>query len=445
MLKIDIKNISNFISLDELGEIQKEINFHHFMLINQKGKGNEFLGWLSLPDEESKDLLDEIQQTAKAIQNKISLMVIIGIGGSYLGSKALLEALNPDFYILEDNKMPKIIFAGQNISEDYHASLLRVLDKHDYAITVISKSGTTTEPAIAFRLLKSHLENKYGKNEAQKRIIAITDKEKGALKKLANIEGYKTFVIPDNVGGRFSVLSPVGLLPLSVAGYDINALIKGAYDMKNILYADSDINKNPAAMYAAVRNCLYRRGKPVEVLVNYLPNLVYLTEWWKQLYGESEGKQHKGIFPAGVSFTTDLHSMGQYIQDGMRVIFETVISVEQPKEELFIPLEETDDDGLNFIGGKRLHNINHIAEIATTIAHVDGGVPVIRIVLPKIDEYNLGALIYFFEFACALSGYILDVNPFDQPGVEDYKKNMFALLGKPGFENETEEIKKRFS
>ena len=445
MLKIDIKNVLNFISIEELGDIQKEINFHHLMLLNKKGKGSDFLGWLTLPDEENNALIDEIIQSVAAIQNKISVMIVIGIGGSYLGSKALLEALNSDFQFWEETQNPKIIFAGQNISEDYHAALLRVLDKQEYAITVISKSGTTTEPAIAFRLLKSHLENKYGKDEARKRIIAITDKEKGALKKLANKEGYKTFIIPDNVGGRFSVLTPVGLLPLAVAGYDIKSMMKGALDMKTKLYADADINKNPAAMYAAIRNSLYRRGKPIEILVNYLPNLVYLTEWWKQLYGESEGKQHRGIFPAGVSFTTDLHSMGQYIQDGLRVIFETVISVEQPKEELYIPIEETDDDGLNFIGGKRLHNINHKAETATTLAHVDGGVPVIRIVLPKIDEYNLGALIYFFEFACALSGYILEVNPFDQPGVEDYKRNMFALLGKPGFEKETEEILKRIS
>jgi glucose-6-phosphate isomerase len=323
--------------------------------------------------------------------------------------------------------------------------LLEILDDRDYSMTVISKSGTTTEPAIAFRILKNHIENKYGIEEARKRIIAITDKEKGALKQLANAEGYETFVVPDDVGGRYSVLTPVGLLPIAVAGYDIRALVVGAKQMKSHIESDYTIEKNPVSAYAAVRNELYRTGKTTEIMVNYEPRLYYFTEWWKQLYGESEGKENKGIFPAGVGFTTDLHSMGQYIQDGLRNIFETVLSVEKPNSKVAVPSDSKNLDKLNFIAGMPIHQVNHKAEIGTTLAHMDGGVPNLRISIPKVSEEVLGEAVYFFEMACALSGYILDVNPFDQPGVEAYKKNMFALLGKPGFEEETKKIQKRLS
>jgi glucose-6-phosphate isomerase len=321
--------------------------------------------------------------------------------------------------------------------------LLEILDQKDYALTVISKSGTTTEPAVAFRILKNHFEKKYGKENAKHRIIAITDQSKGALKKLSDDEGYKTYVVPDDVGGRYSVLTPVGLLPIAVAGFDIRKLIEGAKNMQHHLATSSDISSNIASEYAAVRNALYNKGKTIEITVNYQPNLYYITEWWKQLYGESEGKENKGIFPAGVGFTTDLHSMGQYIQEGIRNIFETVISIEKPHHQIEVPKDKDNLDGLNFIAGKRISEVNKMAELGTSIAHVDGGVPNIKISLPEINEYNLGELIYFYEFACGLSGYLLDVNPFDQPGVEAYKNNMFALLGKPGFEKQTEEIRKK--
>jgi glucose-6-phosphate isomerase len=332
---------------------------------------------------------------------------------------------------------------GHNISEDYMADLLDVLDSHDYAVTVISKSGTTTEPALAFRIIKKHMEAKYGKKEAAERIIAITDKSKGALKTLSNSEGYKTYVVPDNVGGRYSVLTPVGLLPVAVAGFNIHALVRGAQEMEAFNKKSADISKNPVALYAAIRNGLYRKGKTTEIMVNYLPSLFYMSEWWKQLYGESEGKENKGIFPAGVSNTTDLHSMGQYIQEGLRNIFETVISVDNSRHSLEIPLDDTNLDGLNYLLGKSITEVNHNAELGTAIAHIDGDVPNIRISIPELNEENLGQLIYFYEFACGLSGYILDVNPFDQPGVEAYKKNMFALLGKPGFEEASKKIKSR--
>jgi glucose-6-phosphate isomerase len=321
--------------------------------------------------------------------------------------------------------------------------LLQILDEKDYSLTVISKSGTTTEPAIAFRILKNHLDNKYGPEEARKRIIAITDKEKGALKELANKEGYETFIVPDDVGGRYSVLTPVGLLPIAVAGYDIRALLKGAKQMKVHVESDFSIENNPVSAYAAVRNELYRLGKTTEIMVNYEPRLFYFTEWWKQLYGESEGKENKGIFPAGVGFTTDLHSMGQYIQEGLRNIFETVISVEKPNSQMAVPSDPQNLDKLNYIAGMPIHEVNHKAEIGTTLAHIDGDVPNLKIIIPEVSEEVLGEAVYFFEMACALSGYILGVNPFDQPGVEAYKKNMFALLGKPGFEKETDEIGKR--
>ena len=354
--------------------------------------------------------------------------------------------MNHHFSNFKKSDTPHILYAGHNISEDYLNDLLELLDSKEYAITVISKSGTTTEPAIAFRILKNHLEEKYGKADAQKRIIAITDKEKGALKELATQEGYQTYIVPDDVGGRYSVLSPVGLLPIAAAGFDIEQLLNGAQDMKNLIFDENtNVENNPALVYAAVRNALYNKGFLTEIMVNYEPRLFYITEWWKQLYGESEGKEQKGIFPAGVSFTTDLHSMGQYIQDGLRNLFETVISVKNSKNQLTIPEDATKLDKLNYIKGKRISEVNLQAEIGTSLAHIDGGVPNIRIEIEEINEYNLGQLIYFFEIACAVSGYILGVNPFDQPGVEDYKRNMFALLGKPGFEKETKEIKKRLS
>ena len=442
-LQIDFSKALDFVSKDEIFSYQDNCYKHLRSLIEKSGKGNDSLGWIDLP-ENSKQLLSSISADAKNISAKAEIVVVIGIGGSYLGAKAIIDALNHHFSAFKNNSVPQILYAGQNISEDYLNDLLEVLDHKEYALTVISKSGTTTEPAIAFRLLKNHLEKKYGKAEAQKRIIAITDKEKGALKELANQEGYQTYIVPDDVGGRYSVLSPVGLLPIAMAGFNIEALLKGAEDMKNHIFNESTpFEKNPALVYAAARNALYYQGFLTEIMVNYEPRLFYVTEWWKQLYGESEGKEQKGIFPAGVSFTTDLHSMGQYIQDGLRNLFETVISVKNSKHKIEVPEDKDNLDKLNYISGKRINEVNHKAEIATTLAHIDGGVPNLKIEIPEINEYNLGQLIYFFEIGCAISGYILDVNPFDQPGVEDYKRNMFALLGKPGFEEETKKIQER--
>ncbi len=441
-LKFDYSNALEFVSKEEIHKFQEEIN-RHFESVNQKtGKGNDFLGWIDLPDSTDEVLITKIESIAETLRQKSEVFVVIGIGGSYLGARAVIEALSHHFNHLTGNK-PVILYAGQNISEDYMSDLLEILDKKDYSITVISKSGTTTEPAVAFRILKNHLENKYGLDEARKRIVAITDGEKGALKQLSNEEGYETFVVPDDVGGRYSVLTPVGLLPIAVAGFNIRALIEGARIMKDHVSVSTLIDENPVSSYAALRNALYNKGMTTEIMVNYEPRLFYMTEWWKQLYGESEGKENKGIFPAGVGFTTDLHSMGQYIQEGLRNIFETVLSVENPDKQLYVPADDKNLDKLNYIAGKPIHQVNHMAEIGTTLAHIDGGVPNLKISIPKIDEHNLGELIYFYELACAISGYILDVNPFDQPGVEAYKRNMFALLGKPGFEEETEAIRKR--
>lgn len=431
-IKIDLSNIMHFISEEQIQKIQAEIDLHYPALFNKTGRGNDFLGWVDLPSQFDKGLFKKIEADAERLQKNSELFVVIGIGGSYLGARAVIEALGHQFFdLLEDKKYPYIIYAGHQLSEDYMAELLEILDKKDYSLAVISKSGTTTEPAIAFRILKSHLENKYGKHGARERIIAITDKQRGALKNLADREGYPTYVVPDDVGGRYSVLTPVGLLPIAMAGFDIRKLMQGAADMEAFCRNAGTIAENPVMAYVAARNALYRSGKQAEIMVNYLPNLFYLTEWWKQLYGESEGKEGKGIFPAGVGFTTDLHSMGQYIQDGLRIIFETVISVEKSKNTVEIPPADDDADGLNYLAGKRIGYVNHMAEKGTVMAHVDGGVPNIRIVVPEISEYTLGQLIYFFELACGLSGYLLGVNPFDQPGVEAYKKNMFALLGKP--------------
>lgn len=411
-------------------------------LLNGKGKGNDFLGWVNLPNDIDNNLLDSIEESARVLRNNCDIVVVIGIGGSYLGAKAVIEALNNSFDLLQKGrKNPIVLFAGQNIGEDYLFELQELLKDKKFGIISISKSGTTTEPAIAFRLLKTQLENQAGKEVAKKLIICITDKEKGALRILADKEGFTTYVIPDNVGGRFSVLTPVGLLPIAVAGYDIRALVNGAIDMKNKAIVPS--TDNIAIQYAIIRNELYKTGKKIELLVNFNPKLHYIAEWWKQLYGESEGKDGKGIFPAAVDFTTDLHSMGQYIQDGERHLFETVISVEKSTHSLLIPHDKDNLDGLNFLAGKNIDNVNKMAELGTCIAHVDGGVPNLKIVLPELSEYYLGQLLYFFEIACGISGYILGVNPFNQPGVEAYKKNMFALLDKPGYEEESKLIKNK--
>ena len=443
-LKFNYKNALSFISDTKIQSYQDEIDQHYKSLFNKTAKGSDFLGWIDLPENTTENLIERIERVARNLRQKSEVFVVIGIGGSYLGSRAVIEALVHHFsHLKQDRKEPVILYAGQNISEDYMNDLLEILDEKEYSITVISKSGTTTEPAIAFRILKNHLENKYGVEEARKRIVAITDEEKGALKQLSMEEAYETFIVPDDVGGRYSVLTPVGLLPVAMAGYDIKALLKGAKRMKSYIESDYSIAKNPVSAYAAVRNEFYRSGKTTEIMVNYEPRLFYFTEWWKQLYGESEGKENKGIFPAGAGFTTDLHSMGQYIQEGLRNIFETVLSVESPNSCLKVPADDKNLDKLNYISGMPIHEVNHQAELGTTLAHLDGGVPNLQIIIPKVNEEVLGELIYFFEMACALSGYILGVNPFDQPGVEAYKKNMFALLGKPGFEKETEEIRKR--
>ena len=443
-IKLDISNALSFISKEEIYSLQNKINTHHSELLEKTGKGNDFLGWVDLPSSINSELINKIEADAKRIREICEVFVVIGIGGSYLGARAVIDALSNSFGAFNcGHKYPAVIYAGNNISEDYHAELLELLDKKDYAIAVISKSGTTTEPAIAFRLLKNHLEKKYGKEKAKERIIAITDKARGALKKLATNEGYTTYDIPDDVGGRYSVLTPVGLLPIAIAGIDIKKLISGAVDAEKEISKSSELDNNPAALYAATRSTLYKNGKQVEILANFQPYLQYFTEWWKQLYGESEGKENKGIFPAGVNFTTDLHSMGQYIQEGLRNIFETVISVQNSKKKLLIPTDKENLDGLNFLAGKEIQEVNKMAELGTTLAHVDGNVPNIKITIPQLNEESLGELIYFFEFACGLSGYLLDVNPFDQPGVEAYKNNMFALLDKPGFEEQSKNIKKR--
>jgi len=443
-LKFSYDNALNFVGKRDILSYQKAIDSHFLAIRERTGKGNDFLGWTDLPFSVDEALITKIETAASRFREKSEVSVVVGIGGSYLGARAVTEALSPHFNLLKKKAgNPVMLFAGNNISEDYLAELLQVLDEKDYTITVISKSGTTTEPALSFRLLREHMEKKYGKAEMRQRIIAITDKEKGALKQLAGEEGYETFVVPDDVGGRYSVLTPVGLLPIAIAGFDIRALLQGAQNMAAFSATTSKIDENPVATYAAVRNALYAKGKTTEIMVNYEPRLFYFTEWWKQLYGESEGKENKGIFPAGVSNTTDLHSMGQYIQEGIRNLFETVLSVEKPKHKLTIPSDVANLDKLNYIAGKRISEVNHMAELGTTLAHVDGGVPNLKVTIPEISEETLGEVIYFYEMACAVSGYIIGINPFDQPGVEAYKRNMFALLGKPGFEKETEAIRQK--
>ncbi len=448
MLKLDVSQIAGFIPEDFLNSLQSSVNDANKSLYSKTGKGSEFLGWLNLPGNISDNEINEINDCAALLAAKSDIIVVIGIGGSYLGARAVIDALSGNFNSLlhkNERKSPLILFAGNNISEDYHYELIQLLDKYDYSIIVISKSGTTTEPAIAFRLLKAHIEAKYGKPEAKSRIAAVTDKAKGALKKMADTEGYKTFIIPDDVGGRFSVLTPVGLLPIAAAGFNIKQLLNGAKNMMNLCTEKKTLDENPADLYAAARYALYKNGKVIEILAGYSPNLNYIIEWWKQLYGESEGKEGKGIFPAGVNFTADLHSMGQWMQDGIRNIFETVLSIKKPEHSLIVPKDKENLDELNFLSGKRLSEVNKMAELGTMLAHVSGGVPNIIITADKIDEENLGGLIYFFEKACAVSGYLLGVNPFDQAGVEAYKKNMFALLGKPGFEEMKRELLNKIS
>ena len=443
-ISLNFDKTFDFISKEAVESYAGELQKHNEALHNKTGKGNDFLGWVNLPSSISEAELADYEATAKALQAKnIEVFVVIGIGGSYLGAKAVVDALSNSFAQLKGSKAPLILFAGQNISEDYLYELRELLKVKEYALAVISKSGTTTEPALAFRLLKQDIEEKYGKKEANSRIVAVTDAERGALKSLAVTEEYKTYVIPDDVGGRYSVLTPVGLLAIAVAGFDIRALVKGSVDMEKASGVEVKFEDNLPAQYAAVRNELYKNGKLIEILVNYNPKLHFLAEWWKQLYGESEGKEGKGIFPASVDFSSDLHSMGQYIQEGERKLFETVISVGTPDREVRIPSDEANLDSLNFLAGKRVDEVNKMAELGTMIAHVDGGVPNIQVKIPQLNEYYLGQLIYFFEKACGLSGYTLAVNPFDQPGVEAYKKNMFALLEKPGFEEATKAIKAR--
>lgn len=431
-LKINLENVLPFLPESEIFAAKEETLKSYKDLLNASGKGSDFLGWLDLPSDITKEDIQALEETAYYLRRKSDIIVVVGIGGSYLGARAVIEALQHNFTHLKKKAVifPQVVFAGQNISEDYLSDLLEALEDRKFTVIVISKSGTTTEPAIAFRLLKNLAEKKFGKEVAANRIVAITDKEKGALKNLAVKEGYKTFVIPGDVGGRFSVLSPVGLLPIACGGLNIKELIKGAEEMETALKGKERFEENPAMLYAAVRNLLYRKGKSVELLTSFSPSLFYFIEWWKQLYGESEGKEGKGIFPAGTIFSTDLHSMGQFIQDGTRNLFETNIWVEKSGKNLLIPYEDSNLDELNYIAGKNINFVNEKAMLGTMQAHKDGGVPSVTISIPALNEKVLGGLIYFFEFACAVSGYMLGVNPFDQPGVEAYKKNMFKLLGK---------------
>ncbi len=443
-IKLDINKSLGFISKDKLAAYEPKVRACMETLEKGTGLGNDFLGWLHLPSSITKEHLDDLKATAQVLRENCEVVVVAGIGGSYLGARAVIEAMSNSFLWLQEKKagQPTIIFAGHNIGEDYLYELTSFLKDKKFGVINISKSGTTTETALAFRLLKKQCEDQRGKEMARKVIVAVTDAKKGAARVTADKEGYKSFIIPDNVGGRFSVLTPVGLLPIAVAGIDIDQLVEGARKMEKVC-ANQNMMENPAALYAATRNELYQNGKKIEILVNFQPKLHYFMEWWKQLYGESEGKDHKGIYPSSVDFSTDLHSMGQWIQEGERTIYETVISVETPNHELHVPSDEENLDGLNFLAGKRVDEVNKMAELGTQLAHVDGGVPNMRVSVPKLNEYYLGQLIYFFEKACGISGYLLEINPFNQPGVEAYKKNMFALLNKPGYEEETKAIQAR--
>lgn len=444
-IQVDLRNALSFINQDDFKNYDKQVNDQVKKLKNKTGKGSDFLGWLKLPENISKDQIADINETAKRLRSISEIIIVIGIGGSYLGAKSVIDALSGQFdYLKHDKNNPQILFAGQNLSEDYHYELLDFLKDKNYSIIVISKSGTTTEPAIAFRLFRKDLEKRFGNKEASNRIVAITDATKGALREMADQENYKSFIIDNDIGGRYSVLTAVGLLPIACAGFNIEELIEGANAMLN-LSQNNSFDGNPVHQYAAIRHALYSKNKTIEILTNYNPKLNSLAEWWKQLFGESEGKENKGIFPASASFTTDLHSIGQYIQEGLRNIFETVISVEKTKYNLNIPSDNDNYDSLNFLAGKPIDFANKMAEKGTTLAHIDGHVPNIKITIPEINEYYLGQLLYFFEKSCAISGYLIDVNPFDQPGVEAYKKNMFALLEKPGFEEESNAIKKKLN
>ena len=446
-MKFDYTKASNFVKESEIISMQPYVDVAHEMVHQKTGLGNDFLGWVDLPNTYDKEEFTRIKKAADKIKSDSDVLLVIGIGGSYLGARAAIEMIGHSFrnnLTKEDRKSPEIYFVGQNISSTYMMDLLDIIKNKDVSINVISKSGTTTEPAIAFRIFKDYLEKKYGEKEAANRIYATTDSSKGALRKLADEKGYQTFVIPDDVGGRFSVLTPVGLLPIACADIDIDKMMEGAKDSLKDLQI-SDINKNHAYQYAVARNILHRKGKDIELLVNYEPQLHFVAEWWKQLFGESEGKDNKGIFPAAVDFSTDLHSMGQYIQEGKRILFETVLNVETAKREIIIDEVEVDLDGLNYLAGQTVDFVNKKAAQGTLLAHTDGDVPNLMINIPKLDEYNFGYMVYFFEKACAVSGYLLGVNPFDQPGVEAYKKNMFALLGKPGFEKEKEILEKRLN
>lgn len=441
----DYSKAGGFISAEEIGNMKAAVMGAKEVLVSKSGAGNDFLGWIDLPVDYDKEEFARIKKAAEKIKSDSEVLIVIGIGGSYLGARAAIEFLRHNFYNMvskEIRKTPEIYFAGNSISSTYLKHLIQVIGDRDFSVNIISKSGTTTEPAIAFRVFKDMLEKKYGKEEAAKRIYATTDKARGALKKLSDEEGYEEFVVPDDVGGRFSVLTAVGLLPIAVSGADIDKLMEGAAAGREMAL-NQKFEENDAVLYAAIRNILHRKGKSVEILANYEPSLHYVSEWWKQLYGESEGKDQKGILPASVDLTADLHSMGQFIQDGSRIMYETVLEVEESAEEVLIGEEPVDLDGLNYLAGKSMDFVNKNAMNGTILAHTDGNVPNLLVKIPRQDEYSLGQLFYFFEFACGVSGYILGVNPFNQPGVESYKKNMFALLGKPGYEKEREELLKR--
>ncbi|GAF23709.1 LOW QUALITY PROTEIN: glucose-6-phosphate isomerase [Bacillus sp. JCM 19047] len=444
-IQFDYSKALSFFGEHEMKQLQDQVTTAHQALHEKREQGMTFWGWIDLPVDYDKEEFARIQLAAKKIRQDSDVLIVAGIGGSYLGARAAIEALNHSFFNVLSNEQrnaPQVIFVGQNISSTYIRDLFDLLEGKDVSVNVISKSGTTTEPAIAFRIFRDFLEKKYGKEEARTRIYATTDKEKGALKTLANEEGYESFVIPDDVGGRFSVLTAVGLLPIAVSGLDIEQMMKGAQEARNA-YASPTLEENEAYQYAAVRNVLYNKGKTIELMVNYEPQLHFVSEWWKQLFGESEGKDQKGIYPASVDFSTDLHSMGQYVQDGRRDLFETVLHVEQVDKHIEIEKADQDLDGLNYLAGETMDFVNKQAFKGTMLAHTDGGVPNLIVSIPKLDEYTFGYLVYFFEKAVAVSGYLMGVNPFDQPGVEAYKKNMFALLGKPGFEKEKEELEKR--
>jgi len=446
-LKLDCRGIERFVTEYEISCMEPFVSAAHEMLHEKSGPGSEFLGWLDLPGNIEKSELEKIKETARQISGKCDIFVVVGIGGSYLGAKAAIEMLTGYFRNFTDKrngKSPRVVFAGNNISSTYLKELADLLEENDFCINVISKSGTTTEPAVAFRVLKGMLERKYGKEEAASRIIATTDREKGALRKLADSSGYRSFVIPDDVGGRYSVLTPVGLLPMCVAGIDIDRVIEGARKAQELL-SEKGISRNDAYRYAAIRNILYNKGMLVELLVSYEPHLASIAEWWKQLFGESEGKDGKGIYPSSASFSTDLHSLGQYIQQGRRMLFETVLNVESPRYDVSVASDPGNLDGLDYLEGVGIDYINKKAMEGTKLAHIDGGVPNIAIDIPGMDEHSFGYMVYFFEKACAMSAYLLGVNPFDQPGVEEYKRNMFALLGKPGYEEQKQKMLERLS